>query len=60
MDQAMVHQTAPDAVRDPAGPHGAQGWRYLVDPDAGDHREDPEEVPEGGLDVLLRRRARRK
>ena len=56
----MVNQTAQDAVRDPAGPHGAQGWRYLVDPDAGDHRTDPEKVPEGGLDVLLRRRARRK
>ena len=56
----MVHQTAPDADRDSAGPHGTQRWGNLVDPDAGDHREDPEEVPEGGLDVLLRRRARRK
>ena len=60
MDQAMVHQTAPDADRDPAGPHGTQRWGNLVDPDAGDHRTDPEKVPEGGLDVLLRRRARRK
>ena len=45
----MVHETAENAGRDPAGPHGTQGWCYLVDPDAGDHREDPEEVPEGGL-----------
>ena len=60
MDQAMVNQTAQDAVRDPAGPHGAQGWRDIVDPDAGDHCEDPAQVPEGGLYALLRRRARRK
>lgn len=56
----MVHQTAPDAGRDPAGPHGIPRRCDLVDPDAGDHCEDPEKVPEGGLDVLLRRRARRK
>ena len=60
MDQAMVHQTAPDAVRDPAGPHGIPGRCDIVDPDADDHRTDPEKVPEGGLDVLLRRRAGRK
>ena len=56
----MVHQTAPDAGGDPAGPHGIPGRCDLVDPDAGDHCEDPEKVPEGGLDALLRRRARRK
>ena len=56
----MVHKAAQDAGGDPASPHCTQGRRDLVDPDAGDHREDPEEVPEGGLNVLLRRRARRK
>ena len=60
MDPEVDHQASTDAGRDPAGPHGIPGRRDLVDPDAGDHREDPEEVPEGGLDVLLRRRARRK
>ena len=60
MDTEVVHQTEENAGGDPAGPHRTQGRRYLVDPDAGDHREDPEEVPEGGLNVLLRRRARRK
>ena len=56
----MVHQTAPDAGGDTAGPHCTQGRGNLVDPDAGNHCADPEKVPEGGLDVLLRRRARRK
>jgi len=60
VDQAMVNQTAPDADRDTAGPHGIPGRCDIVDPDAGDHCTDPEEVPEGGLDALLRRRARRK
>lgn len=60
MDQAMVHQTAPDAGGDPAGPHGTQGRGYLVDPDAGDRCEDPAQVQESRLDALLRRRARRK
>ena len=60
MDTEVVHQTTEDAGRDPAGPHGTQGRRYLVDPDAGDHCTHPEKVPEGRLDALLRRRARRK
>lgn len=45
----MVHQTAEDAVRDSAGPHGTQGWGYLVDPDAGDHCADPEQVQEDAV-----------
>ena len=60
MDPEVVHQAEADAGGDPAGPHGIPGRRDLVDPDADDHCTDPEEVPEGGLDVLLRRRARRK
>ena len=60
MDTEVVHQTAEDAGGDPAGPHGIPGRCDIVDPDAGHNCADPEKVPEGGLDVLLRRRARRK